>query len=85
MDAFDLRPLFRKRGTLTASMLRNRSLDYKRELTTGLADYALPHFADGTLRPVIDRLMDWTEVQEAHRIMGANENAGKIVLRLFGG
>ena len=38
--------------------------------------------AEGRLRPVIDRIYDWTEVAEAHRRMAANLNVGKIVLRI---
>lgn len=82
VESFNLRDLFRRRGTATASTLRNRSLDYKRELTADFAGYALTHFVDGRLRPVIDRVLDWTDVQAAHRAMAANENAGKIVLRI---
>lgn len=85
IESFDLRTIFRKRGTLAASTLRNRSDDYKRELTADFADYALHHFQDGTLHPVIDRVMDWDRVAEAHELMAANANAGKIVLRMLAG
>ncbi len=82
LEELNLRELFRRRGMIATSTLRNRSREYKQELTADFAGRMLTHFVDGTLRPVIDRVMDWTEVQEAHRIMGANENAGKIVLRV---
>lgn len=82
LDRFNLRPLFQKRGQITTSTLRNRSLDYKVRLTQAFAAHALPRFADGTLRPVVDRVFDWTDVAEAHRYMGENRNAGKIVLRV---
>ena len=82
VDEFDLRGLFRRRGSIITSLLRNRSLDYKERLTADFVSKMLPSFTDGTLRPVIDRVMDWTDVQNAHRIMGANQNAGKIVLRV---
>mgnify|MGYP006181073013 CR=1 FL=1 len=82
VDRFDLRPLFRKRGQITASTLRSRSLAYKIRLTKAFAEYAAPHFTDGTLAAVVDRVFDWTDVAEAHRYMGENRNAGKIVLRV---
>jgi NADPH:quinone reductase-like Zn-dependent oxidoreductase len=47
-----------------------------------MAAFALPHFQEGTIKPVIDRILDWTQVQEAHRLMESNANSGKIVLRV---
>jgi putative PIG3 family NAD(P)H quinone oxidoreductase len=82
VEAVSLRRLMAKRATLAASTLRARPLPYKIELTTEFAAYALPLFLDGTLRPVIDSTYDWTDVAEAHRRMEANENVGKIVLRV---
>jgi tumor protein p53-inducible protein 3 len=82
LERFSLGPLFQKRGQLTASTLRNRSLDYKVRLSQAFLAYAAPRFADGTLRPVIDRVFDWADVAEAHQYMEENRNAGKVVLRI---
>ena len=82
VEAVSLRDLMAKRVHLLASTLRNRSLDYKVHLTQEVAANVLPDFIDGDLRPVIDSTYDWTDVAEAHRRMEANENAGKIVLRV---
>ncbi len=82
VEPFDLRLLFAKRARLIASTLRNRSRDYKVRLTQEFAGRFLNDFAEGRLRPVIDRIYDWTEVAEAHRRMEANLNVGKIVLRV---
>ena len=65
-----------------ASTLRNRERAYKARLTRDVSAYVLPLFEDGRLQPVIDSVYDWTDVQEAHRRMEANENTGKIVLRV---
>ena len=78
-----LRDLMAKRAQLLTSTLRDRSLDYKVQLTREFAGDVLPAFADGTLRPVIDSTYDWTGVAEAHRRMENNENAGKIVLQVI--
>lgn len=78
----NLRTLFQKRAHIVASTLRNRDLAYKIDLTRDFAAYMLPLFEDGKLKPVIDSIYDWTDVQAAHRRMENNENAGKIVLRL---
>ena len=81
-EHFDLRALFIRRGTLATSMLRNRSLAYKADLTARFRDDAWADFAIGRLHAVIDSVMDWADATEAHRRMEANDNAGKIVLRV---
>ncbi len=83
VDAFNLRLLFARRAQLIASTLRNRARDYKVRLTQEFAERFLNDFAEGRLRPVIDRIYNWTEVAEAHRRMEANQNVGKIVLRVL--
>ncbi|MFB6099613.1 MAG: NAD(P)H-quinone oxidoreductase [Salinibacter sp.] len=83
VDEVSLRDLMATRAQLLASTLRNRSLDYKVQLTQEFASDVLPEFVDGALRPVIDSTYDWTEVAEAHRRMENNENAGKIVLKVI--
>jgi NADPH:quinone reductase-like Zn-dependent oxidoreductase len=78
----NLAPLLRKRLRIIGSTLRARPLDYKIRLTRELHEFAWPAFRRGTLRPIIDTVFDWTDVVEAHRMMEANENQGKIVLRV---
>ena len=80
VDNLNLAALFRKRIHLITSTLRSRSRDYKIRLTQDLAARCLPQFESGHLKPIIDSTYDWRDVQEAHRRMEANENAGKIVL-----
>ena len=82
VEEVSLRALMAKRAHLLASTLRNRSLDYKVQLTQEFASDVLPTFVDGQLRPVIDSTYDWTEVADAHCRMENNENAGKIVLQV---
>lgn len=73
--------LFRRLQILGTSL---RSLDTARRngLTQRFAGFALPRFADGLLRPVIDSVVDWSEVASAHLRMESNANVGKIVLRV---
>ncbi len=72
--------LLKKRIQFTATTLRARGLDYKIQLTRDFTDFALPRFADGRLKPVIDRVFSWEGVIDAHRYMEANKNSGKIIL-----
>lgn len=82
VDEVDLRTLFKKRARYITSTLRSRTDAYKERLVDDFAGDALPHFVDERLKPVIDSVYDWEEVAEAHRRMEANENEGKIVLRV---
>ncbi|MFC4617579.1 NAD(P)H-quinone oxidoreductase [Camelliibacillus cellulosilyticus] len=81
-DHLDLRPLLMKRLSITGTTLRARSLDYKKRLTQDFADWALPHFIDGRIKPIVDRIFPFENVQDAHRYMEANRNFGKIVLKV---
>ncbi len=78
----DLSPVLAKRLSILGSTLRSRNLDYKIALTKDFQTFAWPLFNNGHLRPVIDSVMDWKEVAEAHARMDANQNQGKIVLRV---
>jgi putative PIG3 family NAD(P)H quinone oxidoreductase len=82
VEAVDLGALFRKRARVITTSLRSRSLAYKIALTQDFAGAILPAFDDGRVRPVLDTVFAWTDVQAAHRYMEANKNVGKIVLRI---
>lgn len=82
VEGLDLRVLMSKRLKLMGTTLRSRSLDYKVRLTRDFASFALERLARGELRPVIDRVLPWTRVQEAHQWMEDNRNIGKIVLQV---
>lgn len=82
LEHVDLRPFLAKRIQLTGTTLRTRSQEYKARLTQEFAGFALPRFADGRLKPVIDRVFSWQDASEAHRYMEANQNMGKIILHI---
>lgn len=82
VDSVRLRDLMAKRIHLLTTTLRSRSRQYKVSLTQEFAADLLPAFVEGTLHPVIDSTFEWTDVVAAHERMEANENAGKIVLRI---
>jgi putative PIG3 family NAD(P)H quinone oxidoreductase len=75
--------VMRKRLTLTGSTLRPRSAKFKALLADEIAANAWPLFAEGTLRPVMDRTFPLREAGGAHARMEAG-HVGKIVLEVCG-
>jgi len=80
---FKMARILSKRLQIMGSTLRNRDLDYKINLTQALYNFAWKHFETGELKPVIDSVFDWTEVQAAHQYMEANKNQGKVILKII--
>jgi putative PIG3 family NAD(P)H quinone oxidoreductase len=78
----NLAPLLFKRLQIMGSTLRSRDLNYKISLSQELKERTWPHFETGALRPVIDSVFPISEVGSAHRRMAANQNQGKIILRI---
>ena len=82
VDQLNIAPVLRKRLQIIGSTLRARDLDYKIRLSSDLQQFAWPLFANGQLRPIIDKVYDWSDVVEAHRYMESNQSKGKIVLKV---
>jgi putative PIG3 family NAD(P)H quinone oxidoreductase len=74
--------LLAKRAHWIGTTLRTRPIEEKVALTRRFAAEMLPLFADGRLRPVIDRRYPLAEIADAHRLMESNANAGKIVVTI---
>src|SRR5690606_20691170 len=80
----DLSKILKKRIQIIGSTLRNRSLEYQIELTREFYHYSKERFERKKLKPIIGKVFDWQEVQEAHRYMESNKNIGKILLQIKG-
>lgn len=80
VEKMSIVPLLRKRLTIQGSTLRNRSSDYKKRLTSDFFSKTSDLFYQEKLKPVIDSIFSWDEVEAAHKRMENNKNAGKIVL-----
>jgi NADPH2:quinone reductase len=78
---FNMGTLLRKRLTLVGTMLRARPLEEKISLARDFAEHGVPLFETGKLRPVVDRVLSFSEVRAAHDLMESNKTFGKIVLR----
>ncbi|PGS53445.1 NAD(P)H-quinone oxidoreductase [Bacillus sp. AFS041924] len=78
----NLLPLLTKRISVIGSTLRSQTLNQKIHLTNQFKKYALPLFSDKKIKPVIDSVYSWHEVNEAHTRMENNLNIGKIVINI---
>lgn len=73
-----------RRLTLTGSTLRPRTDAFKALLAGEIERNAWPLFADGTVRPVMDRTFPLGDAAAAHARMEAGDHIGKIVLEVHG-
>lgn len=78
----DLGTILRKRLHVIGTVMRTRPAEEKRVLVADFRREVLPWFADGTLAPVVDRVLPLAGAAEAHRVMEDDRNVGKIVLRV---
>jgi NADPH2:quinone reductase len=74
--------LLRKRLSVHGFTLRAQSLPNKRAIVARFRERWLPLLAAGTLRPIIHTTFPLAEVRQAHALMEANQNVGKIVLTI---
>ena len=76
----DIAKILMKRITLFGSTLRNRSDNYKEKLISDFIDTFGEALKQGILKPVIDSVYSWQDVELAHTKMANCENIGKLVL-----
>ncbi len=82
VPAFDLSQMFKKRGQLICSTLRNRTDEYKTELVSRfLAQFGTALDA-GLIQPVIAKVLPWQQADDAHQLLAGNQLIGKVVLTL---
>lgn len=82
VEGFNLLSILSKRVSVMGSTLRARSIDYQIKLTNDFRNFSKKPFADGALRPVIDRFLPFSEAGQAHQLIEDNKTAGKIVLKI---
>lgn len=54
--------VIQNRGSIIATTLRNRSDSYKTDLVRRFTQDVMPSFSNGTLKPVIDKVMKLSEI-----------------------
>ncbi|TDC20307.1 NAD(P)H-quinone oxidoreductase [Streptomyces sp. 8K308] len=76
----NLARLMAKRASVTATSLRARPAGEKAAVVAEVREHVWPMFADGRLRPVVDRRLPLPDAAEAHRVLEESGHIGKIVL-----
>lgn len=76
----DLGALLSKRGSVHATALRARPLHEKAAIVAEVLAHVWPMVESGEVVPVVDRVLPLTDVAEAHRVVGASEHVGKVLL-----
>ncbi len=76
----DLGTLLSNNISVIGSTLRGRSLREKADLVAAFTAWAMPRFASGQLRPIVDRVLPLEQIAQAHELVGANAAVGKVLL-----
>ena len=79
---FDLMQLRHKRGSLHLPSLRTRPPDQKAAITAGVDRDVWPLVEAGSVRPVISRTVPLADAAQAHELMAAGGQVGKILLTI---
>lgn len=77
---FDLVPLFKRRGQIICSTLRNRTDNYKTRLTQAFYQTYNQTLAQRQIQPVLQQQFHWHQAEQAHQLMASNNTKGKLVL-----
>ncbi|KAK4109396.1 quinone oxidoreductase putative [Canariomyces notabilis] len=77
-DKVDVGKLLYKRARVEGSTLRSRDEEYQGKLRDRLEEY-LPKFDSGELKILIDTVLPWEEIVQAHKLLEQNKTTGKIV------
>ncbi len=82
MAEVNVRNIVRRRLTLTGSTLRPRDAAYKGRIAAKLVEKVWPLLESGAIRSHICASFDWRDVREAHALMDAGDQVGKVVLTM---
>lgn len=76
----DCGQILRRRLTITGSALRPRPIEFKADIARSLKEHVWPLLASGRIKPIIHATFPLEKASEAHAMMDAGEQIGKIVL-----
>lgn len=80
----DISRVMQRRLVVTGSTLRARSVEFKHQIKVKLLRHVWPLLAQGSIRPIVDRVFALRDVAQAHSYMESGAHQGKIVLTVAG-
>jgi len=80
LDSLDLSLFFRKRLRIETSTLRNRSNEYKTKLVSEFCENCLKKFETQEFRVIIEKIFNYKQVIDAHKLLESNSTIGKVIL-----
>ncbi|KJK56804.1 NAD(P)H-quinone oxidoreductase [Saccharothrix sp. ST-888] len=78
----DLNTLLRKRAAVAATNLRGRPIAEKAAIVAAVREHVWPLIEAGVVKPVVDRVLPLAAAADAHRVVEAGEQVGKVVLKV---
>ncbi len=76
----DLYQLMAKRVSVTGSLLRPRSVEFKAAIKTKLEQHVWPLLDAGRIRPIVDKVFPLEQAGQAQAYMESGGHRGKIIL-----
>ncbi len=76
----NLMRLMLKRLSITGSTLRSRSDEDKAIIANGVKNDFWHFIENGTIKPIIDSVFEYKNIQAAHDLMQSNKHKGKIII-----
>ena len=78
----NLAKIMQKRLTVTGSTLRPRSIEEKATIAQELKAHAWPLLESGKVKVIIDRIVPFAKVREAHEYFERGAHVGKVILEI---
>jgi NADPH:quinone reductase len=73
-------PIFRRRLTVTGSVLRSRPVAEKQVIADAVRQHVWPMFESGAVKVLVHATYPLVNAAEAHRVMEASQHVSKLVL-----
>ena len=78
----DLGLVLARRLKIIGSLLRSRPVDEKAQIVADFRQRFWDLLLAGAIAPVVDRVLPIADAEEAHDVLSANANVGKVVLEI---
>ncbi|MDX1184248.1 zinc-binding dehydrogenase [Sinorhizobium medicae] len=82
VEGGNIAPILMKRLRIMGSLLRPRTAAEKQAIRDGLAARVWPLLEGGEVAPVVQAVLPFEEISDAHRLMEQGDHIGKIVMRI---